>query len=329
VLELFFATTNPGKLRELRRLVADLPVRVVSPEDLGRALPEVVEDGSTFRENAEKKASAYARFSRLHALADDSGLCVDALGGAPGVHSARWSELEDGFASPACALPEVSARELGPELTRASRDEANNDKLLTALSGVPEARRGGEYVAVLAVARPDGSIAAQVEGRCRGRIGRARRGSGGFGYDPLFIPTGGPPSPAGILDGGAAEKLPAPPCPPLAPGQPFPAAPSGVRDEGAAEKLPAPSCSPLAPGQPPPAAPAGVRDEGAAEKLPAPSCSPLAPGQPPPAGPALVAGDRTMSELTPGEKDAISHRGAAFRALRPALEKLAFDKTRP
>ena len=84
-MEVFFATTNAGKLRELRRMVEGLPVRVLSPEDLGRPLPEVVEDGRTFRENAEKKATAYARFSGAHALADDSGLCVDALGGAPGV----------------------------------------------------------------------------------------------------------------------------------------------------------------------------------------------------------------------------------------------------
>ena len=91
-MELFFGTTNPGKLRELARLVAGLAVRVVTPADLGRPVPEVVEDGATFRENAEKKAVAFARFAGLPSLADDSGLCVDALGGAPGVFSARWSE---------------------------------------------------------------------------------------------------------------------------------------------------------------------------------------------------------------------------------------------
>ncbi len=231
-MDLFFGSTNAGKLRELRRLVEGLPVRVVSPEDLGRPLPEVVEDGLTFRENAEKKASAYARFARMHALADDSGLCVDVLGGRPGVHSARWSELDDGLASPACALRDVAARELGPELARASRDEANNDKLLASLAGLPDARRGAAYVAVLAVARPDGSIACAVEGTCRGRVAHARRGAGGFGYDPLFLPDGFDPP-------------------------------------------------------------------------------------------------RTMAELDPAEKDAISHRGAAFRALRPALQRLAFDKTGP
>src|SRR5512139_2289048 len=110
-MDLLFGTTNPGKLRELRRLVADLPIRVVSPEDLGRPLPDVEEDGSTFAENAAKKASAWAGFSGLYALADDSGLCVDALGGAPGVHSARWSDLDPGPApaSPVCDLAEGAA----------------------------------------------------------------------------------------------------------------------------------------------------------------------------------------------------------------------------
>jgi XTP/dITP diphosphohydrolase len=189
-VDLFFATTNPGKLRELRRLVAGLPVRVVTPENLGRPLPEVVEDGATFEANAEKKAAEYARGSGLHALADDSGLRVHALGGAPGVHSARWSELEPGPspASPVCELPGVAAAELGPVAGRAARDERNNDKLLALLDGVEDARRGAEYVAVLSVARPDGTIAGSVAGRCAGRIARARRGTGGFGYDPLFVP---------------------------------------------------------------------------------------------------------------------------------------------
>jgi XTP/dITP diphosphohydrolase len=233
-VELFFGTSNPGKLREFRRLVAGLPVRVVSPEDLGRPLPEVVEDGATFRENAEKKAAAFARFAGRHALADDSGLCVDALGGDPGVRSARWSEDLGRLASPACALPAVAERELGPALARASSDEANNVALLEALAGVPDAQRSAAYVAVLALARPDGTIAAVVEGRCRGAIGRERRGRGGFGYDPLFV-----------VGSGGLDPASAP---------------------------------------------------------------------------------RTMAELTPEEKDAVSHRGAAFRALRPVLERLAIDE---
>ncbi len=228
-MELFFATTNPGKLRELRRLVAGLPIRVLTGDDLGRPLPEVEEDGATFQANAEKKAIAYARFSGLPALADDSGLAVDALGGAPGVHSARWSELDPGPipASPVCELAEAAAAELGPVAGRAARDERNNDKLLASLSGMPDARRGAEYVAVLSIARPDGSVVASVSGVCRGRIGHVRRGTGGFGYDPLFVPE--------AQDG------------------------------------------------------------------------------------------RTMAELGPEEKDALSHRGEAFRRLRPVLERLALD----
>jgi XTP/dITP diphosphohydrolase len=226
-MDLFFGTTNPGKLRELRRLVAGLPVRVLSPDDLGRPVPEVEEDGRTFAENAARKAAAFARLAGTYALADDSGLCVDALGGAPGVRSARWSDEEPGPepASPVCELPGAAAAELGPVAGRAARDERNNDKLLSALSGVPDARRGAEYQAVLALARPDGTIVASVTGTCRGRIGRVRRGTAGFGYDPLFLPDG---------------------------------------------------------------------EDG-----------------------------RTMAELTPEEKDALSHRGDAFRKLRPVLERLA------
>jgi XTP/dITP diphosphohydrolase len=191
-MDLFFGTTNPGKLQELRRLVAGLPIRVVSADELGRELPEVEEDGGTFAENAAKKAIAFARFAGLHALADDSGLCVDALGGEPGVRSARWSDEEPGPApaSPVCELPGVAAAELGPVAGRAARDERNNDKLLRLLTGVPDARRGAAYMAVLVVAAPDGRVVATAEGTCRGRIGHRRRGTSGFGYDPLFLPDG-------------------------------------------------------------------------------------------------------------------------------------------
>jgi XTP/dITP diphosphohydrolase len=257
-MDLLFGSTNPGKIRELRRLVAGLPIRVIAPEDLGRELPEVEEDGATFDENAAKKAAAFARATGLHALADDSGLCVDALGGAPGVRSARWSDEEPGPepSSPVCELPGVAAAELGPVAGRAARDERNNDKLLASLRGVPDERRGAEYRAVLAVAAPDGRIVASVDGVCRGRIGHVRRGAGGFGYDPLFI----------VVTGGASPRL----------------------------------RSALAPPSPP-----------------------LAPGQPPSAAPALATGpERTMAELPAEEKDAVSHRGNAFRKLRPLLEQL-------
>jgi XTP/dITP diphosphohydrolase len=172
-MDLFFGTHNPGKLTELRRLLAGLAVRVVSPDELSRPVPDVEEDGRTFAENAEKKAAAYARATGMHALADDSGICVDALWGLPGVRSARWSE------------------EQAPGLGGKDRDRANNVKLLNALLGVPAEHRGAEYRAVLALARPDGSLVATVTGSCRGTIGTEERGTGGFGYDPYFVVEGG------------------------------------------------------------------------------------------------------------------------------------------
>jgi XTP/dITP diphosphohydrolase len=173
-VNLLFATRNPGKLRELRRLVAGLPVRVVSPDDLEQTIPEVEEDGATFAANAAKKASAYARAARMHALADDSGICIDGLWGQPGIRSARWSEEES------------------PGLSGAGRDQANNTKLLMVMHGVLPEHRGAEYRAVVALSGPDGTILATAEGSCRGTIGEAPRGEGGFGYDPLFLPEGTP-----------------------------------------------------------------------------------------------------------------------------------------
>jgi XTP/dITP diphosphohydrolase len=173
-MDLFFGTRNDGKLRELRRLVAGLPIRVVSPGELGRELAEVEEDGNTFEANARKKASAYARATGLHALADDSGLCIDALWGQPGIRSARWSEEER------------------PGLSGAARDAANNQKLLAVMRGVLPEHRGAGYRAVVALAAPDGAVLATAEGTCRGVVGDAPRGEGGFGYDPLFVPEAHP-----------------------------------------------------------------------------------------------------------------------------------------
>jgi len=122
---------------------------------------EVVEDGATFAENAAKKASETAKALGEWALGEDSGLCVDALGGAPGIFSAR-------YAGEPCD------------------DAANNAKLLAELDGVSREGRTAHYVCTIAVADPDGVIRAQAEGRCFGRIARAARGTNGFGYDPLF-----------------------------------------------------------------------------------------------------------------------------------------------
>ena len=163
-MDLFFGTTNPGKLRELRRLVAGLPVRVVSPDDLGRPAPEVEEDGATFEENARIKAIACARFAGMHALADDSGLCVDALNGMPGVLSARWSG-------------------------RHGDDAANLRLVLAQVGDVPDERLGARFACAAALVVPgDGEYIGA--GVVTGRLVREPRGSNGFGYDPIFEPDG-------------------------------------------------------------------------------------------------------------------------------------------
>ena len=155
-LELVIASKNAGKIREIRAIFADLPVAVVELP----GLPDVVEDGDSFRANAVKKAVQIAKVSKRWALADDSGLEVDALGGRPGIHSARWS---------------------------GKGDEANNELLLAELAGVPDEKRTARYRAVVVVATPKGEVVAEADGVFEGRIGHERRGSGGFGYDPLFV----------------------------------------------------------------------------------------------------------------------------------------------
>ncbi len=154
---LLFATTNAGKLRELRGLVGDA-VEVLSLKELP-SVPEPVEDGATFEENAEKKARGYAEATGLPALADDSGLCVDALGGRPGVLSARYAEGDD---------------------------RARYEKLLSELKDVPEEQRTASFRCALCLALPGGLSHVEV-GRCEGRIGHSPRGTHGFGYDPTFV----------------------------------------------------------------------------------------------------------------------------------------------
>ncbi len=162
-MRILVASTNAGKRDELVTLLGPLGIEVVSPADVG-GLPEVVEDRSTFAGNAAKKALAAARAAGIPALADDSGLEVDALGGAPGVLSARFAgEPPD--------------------------DERNNDRLLRELADVPEERRGARFVCALALADPSGALLLEVEATAHGRILFERRGSRGFGYDPLFLFT--------------------------------------------------------------------------------------------------------------------------------------------
>ncbi|HZE97194.1 MAG TPA: RdgB/HAM1 family non-canonical purine NTP pyrophosphatase [Planctomycetota bacterium] len=154
--EIVIASKNKSKIREIRQITADLPVTVVELPDQ----PEVLEDGNSFSENARKKAIEIARFTGKWALADDSGLEVDALNGAPGIYSARWS---------------------------GGGDEANNDKLLRELKDIPPPARTARYRAVVVVATPDGRVVAEADGSCEGLIGFERKGAGGFGYDPLFV----------------------------------------------------------------------------------------------------------------------------------------------
>ncbi len=159
-MELLVATGNQGKLKEIRRLLDGSGVEVVGLDQLANP-PEIVEDGATFEANARKKALVMARFSDCLTLADDSGLVVDALNGAPGVHSARY------------------AGEQG-------NDAANNAKLLLELSEVMDENRQAAFHCVMALAWPDGRCQT-FHGRVSGLIMRGERGAGGFGYDPLFM----------------------------------------------------------------------------------------------------------------------------------------------
>jgi XTP/dITP diphosphohydrolase len=164
---LVFATRNKGKLVELRQLLPGVDVLSVdeAAAKLGIEIPDVVEDADTFSGNAIKKAREVSRATRLPALADDSGLEVDALGGAPGVYSARYAGEHAG-------------------------DAANNTKLLAALADVPAGMRTARFRAVLALADIYGGLGDETitaDGVCEGVILDAARGTGGFGYDPLFL----------------------------------------------------------------------------------------------------------------------------------------------
>jgi len=158
---LVVASRNSGKLREIGDLLAVHGIAVIGIASFPD-VPEVVEDGASFAENAAKKARETARRLSEWVLGEDSGLVVDALKGAPGIFSARFS---------------------GPGAT----DEANNAKLIEELTGIPDVRRGAHYVCNIAVADPQGSIRLQLEAVCHGRITVSARGNNGFGYDPFFL----------------------------------------------------------------------------------------------------------------------------------------------
>jgi XTP/dITP diphosphohydrolase len=163
-LELLIATRNPGKVREVQSLLGSLTLRLRSLSEFP-ATREVEETGATFAANAAIKARAYAAQTGCWTLADDSGLEVEALNGAPGVFSARYG---------------------GPESTDARRIEL----LLDALSRTGDKARRARFVSVIAIADPSSNLMELFTGTCEGRIAREARGSGGFGYDPIFIPDG-------------------------------------------------------------------------------------------------------------------------------------------
>lgn len=161
--DLLVATTNAGKFAEVQAFLKRLPLRIVSVESLSNP-PQVVEDGQTFEENALKKARMFALFSGLPTLADDSGLEVDALNGAPGIYSARYADKE-------------------------GNDDLNNQKLLRELANIPAEKRTARFVCVLALCVPGtaGLDEWMVRESCEGRIALGLSGSHGFGYDPLFF----------------------------------------------------------------------------------------------------------------------------------------------
>ena len=158
------ATNNQGKVREMRRLFGSLPLEIRSLADF-TAITDVDETGSTFRENAELKARDFARQTGQLCLADDSGLEVEALGGAPGVRSARFAGSETSYA-------------------------VKNAMLLDRLSATGDQFRRARFVCAMALADPGGNVIHAVEGVCSGTVANEPRGTNGFGYDPIFIPDG-------------------------------------------------------------------------------------------------------------------------------------------
>ncbi|MDD5254612.1 MAG: RdgB/HAM1 family non-canonical purine NTP pyrophosphatase [Candidatus Omnitrophica bacterium] len=158
--ELIVATKNAKKLREIRQILKGLDFKVTSLAEYPDA-PRIIENGTTFKQNAAKKALAIARYAKRLTLGEDSGLCVDALDGKPGIYSSRFAG-------------------------KGKSDLKNNLKLLRLLSGVSPARRKARYVCAVALADEKGLLKV-VEGRCSGLIGYEFKGRHGFGYDPLFI----------------------------------------------------------------------------------------------------------------------------------------------
>jgi non-canonical purine NTP pyrophosphatase (RdgB/HAM1 family) len=160
---LALATGNRGKIREIRNLLDGLDIEVLTCDDLD-GWPDLVERGETFEENAATKALELSRWAGMPALADDSGLEVEALGGEPGVRSARYAGTQ-------------------------GDDAANIARLLREMDGIPAARRGARFVCVLVLASPQGE-SIEIRETCEGSVTTVPKGELGFGYDPVFVPTG-------------------------------------------------------------------------------------------------------------------------------------------
>ena len=160
-MKFIIATHNKKKCEEMHRILSPLGVEVYTAEMLGIELTDAEETGLTFAENAEIKALSGCRESGYPCIADDSGLCVDALGGEPGIYSARYSGGH-------------------------GDDEANIVKLLGKLKDVPDEKRTAHFACAVCVCFPDGRIIS-LEGKCEGKIGYEKKGDGGFGYDPIFM----------------------------------------------------------------------------------------------------------------------------------------------
>lgn len=162
--KLVVSSNNKGKIKEIKSILSGLNIEVLSKDEAGLTGLEVVEDKDTLEENAIKKAVEMHNITKGMVIADDSGLFVDYLDGAPGVYSARFAGVD-------------------------GDDEANNKKLLEELKGVPESERGAVFKTAIAIVSEDGLVDIVV-GECRGKIITEEKGTGGFGYDPLFIPKG-------------------------------------------------------------------------------------------------------------------------------------------
>ena len=169
------ATKNKGKLKEIKEIFKDIPYNFVSMEDMGIDV-EIDEDADTFLGNATKKATEIMKLCGEITMADDSGLCVDYLDGAPGIYSARFANIE-------------VHNGVNVDNEKKADDEENNNLLLKKLEGVDESERTAYYVCAICCIFPDGKEIT-VRGECHGTIGFERDGNAGFGYDPLFIING-------------------------------------------------------------------------------------------------------------------------------------------